>query len=143
MGRHPPPTFGQCPKENVFFSLRSSLTQRKDFFRKWARAWTLSPTKMDFFWKFSKLPLTALQSKLWKFIGISDNVIEVYHITQVSSLSDQKLKFAVKSPVYSVFQYILHQLLSYSHLWKDRRIKIDISDSHSGLLSPVHPFQHR
>ena len=25
----PPPTFGQCPKENVFFSLMSSLTSQK------------------------------------------------------------------------------------------------------------------
>ena len=26
MGRPPPPSFGQCPKENIFFSLRPSLT---------------------------------------------------------------------------------------------------------------------
>ena len=29
MGRPPPPKFGQCPKENVFFLLTSSLSERR------------------------------------------------------------------------------------------------------------------
>ena len=32
MGRPPTPSFGQCPKENVFFSLKSSLTLRLNFY---------------------------------------------------------------------------------------------------------------
>ena len=104
---------------------------------------TSSHNKMDFFGNFPNCPWPPFNLNFGSLLVFLTIWLTFCHITQVSSLSDQKLKFAVKSPVYSVFQYILHQLLSYSHLWKDRRIKIDLSDSHSGLLSPVHPFQHR
>ena len=69
MGRPPPPFFGQCPKENVFFQLRSSLRSvlLLAFFPEWSTAILMiagSPdAKLSFADGFDLL-MVALMGKL-------------------------------------------------------------------------------